>query len=49
MLDCVLSAVFCRSMGWQTNENVTNYYKQKLAQIEPSSRPHTAPVMVRHS
>ena len=27
-------------MGWQTNENVTNYYKQKLAQIDtPPSRP----------
>ena len=33
-----------RSMGWQTNENVTNYYKQKLSQIDaPPSRPQVQP------
>ena len=37
---CFYLAHVSRSMGWQTNENVTNYYKQKLAQIDaPPSRP----------
>ena len=42
-------------MGWQTNENVTNYYKQKLAQIDtPPSRPqviatmHCIPILDLH-
>jgi len=39
----MLEVIELRSMGWQTNENVTNYYQQKLAQIE-APRPHTAPV-----
>lgn len=42
----MLEIIELRSMGWQTNENVTNYYKQKLAQIELPTRPHTAPVML---
>ena len=37
-------------MGWQTNENVTNYYKQKLAQIDtPPSRPQVWAVCIPHS
>ena len=33
-------------MGWQTNENVTNYYKQKLAQIDtPPARPQVIAIM----
>jgi hypothetical protein len=43
----MLEIIELRSMGWQTNENVTNYYKQKLAQIDtPPSRPQTAPVQL---
>ena len=38
----MLEVIELRSMGWQTNENVTNYYQQKLAQIE-APRPATAP------
>jgi len=46
----MLELIELRSMGWQPNENVTNYYKQKLAQIEyesnsgSSARAQTAPV-----
>ena len=33
-------------MGWQTNENVTNYYKQKLAQIDtPPARPQVITII----
>jgi len=43
----MLEIIELRSMGWQTNENVTNYYKQKLAQIDnPPPRPQTAPVQL---
>lgn len=43
----MLEIIELRSMGWQTNENVTNYYKQKLAQIEVSPpRTQTAPVQL---
>jgi len=43
----MLEIIELRSMGWLTNENVTNYYKQKLAQIDtPPSRPQTAPVQL---
>jgi len=38
----MLEVIELRSMGWQTNENVTNYYQQKLAEIE-APRPATAP------
>ena len=46
----LLELIELRAMAWQTNENVTNYYKQKFAQIEtdlaePSS-PVTAPVQL---
>ena len=30
----LLEIIELRAMNWQTNENVTNYYKQKLAQVE---------------
>ena len=42
----MLELLELRSMNWQPNENVVNYYKQKLAQIESNSRPgqsQTAP------
>merc|ERR1712180_316292 len=43
----MLEIIELRSMGWQTNENVTNYYKQKLAQIDnPPPRVQTAPVQL---
>jgi hypothetical protein len=43
----MLEIIDLRSMGWQTNENVTNYYKQKLATIEaPAARAQTAPVQL---
>merc|ERR1712203_683308 len=43
----MLEIIELRSMGWQTNENVTNYYKQKLSQIDaPPSRLQTAPVQL---
>jgi len=46
----MLEIIELRSMGWQTNENVTNYYKQKLAQIDTSPpRPQTAPVQLNPS
>jgi len=38
----MLEIIELRTMGWQANENVTNYYKQKLAQIESESNPNTA-------
>jgi len=45
----MLEIIELRSMGWQPNENVTNYYKQKLVQIEcknnsNAGRSQTAPV-----
>jgi len=46
----MLELIELRTMGWQPNENVTNYYKQKLAQIEyessmgSSAKSQTAPV-----
>jgi len=46
----MLEIIELRTMGWQPNENVTNYYKQKLAQIEFESnnsipsKAQTAPV-----
>lgn len=46
----MLEIIELRSMSWQTNENVTNYYKQKLAQIEViPQRPQTAPVLLNPS
>jgi len=42
----MLELLELRSMNWQPNENVVNYYKQKLAQIESNTRPgqsQTAP------
>ena len=49
----LLELIELRAMAWQTIENVTNYYKQKFAQIEtelaePSS-PVTAPVQLNPS
>ena len=44
---CFYLAHMSRSMGWLTNENVTNYYKQKLAQIDtPPSRPQVYPLCI---
>jgi len=48
----MLEMIELRTMGWQPNENVSNYYKQKLAQIEHessigpgcSTKAQTAPV-----
>ena len=50
----MLELIELRTMGWQPNENVTNYYKQKLAQIECESNPsstkaQTAPVSLNPS
>ena len=33
----LLEVIELRAMDWVGNENVTNYYKQKLAQIEVRS------------
>jgi len=44
----MLELLELRSMNWQPNENVVNYYKQKLAQIESntsSGQSQTAPPM----
>jgi len=50
----MLEIIELRTMGWQPNENVTNYYKQKLAQIEYESnmnniKAQTAPVSLNPS
>jgi len=51
----MLELIELRTMGWQPNENVTNYYKQKLAQIEyesttgSSAKAQTAPVSLNPS
>jgi len=51
----MLEIIELRSMGWLPNENVTNYYKQKLAQIEfevnstCSTKSQTAPVSLNPS
>lgn len=51
----MLELIELRTMGWQPNENVTNYYKQKLAQIEyesstgSSAKSQTAPVSLNPS
>ena len=50
----MLELIELRTMGWQPNENVTNYYKQKLAQIEcesntSSTKAQTAPVSLNPS
>ena len=50
----MLELIELRTMGWQPNENVTNYYKQKLAQIECESntshtKSQTAPVSLNPS
>jgi len=46
----MLEIIELRTMNWKTNENVTNYYKQKLAQIETESlSPKTAPVILNPS
>lgn len=51
----MLEIIELRTMGWKTNENVTNYYKQKLAQIETEAKQSslsgskTAPVILNPS
>jgi len=50
----MLEIIELRTMGWQPNENVINYYKQKLAQIEfesnsTSIKAQTAPVSLNPS
>jgi len=51
----MLEIIELRSMCWLPNENVTNYYKQKLAQIEfeanstSSTKAQTAPVSLNPS
>jgi len=50
----MLELIELRTMEWQPNENVTNYYKQKLAQIEcesntSSTKAQTAPVSLNPS
>merc|ERR1719508_53606 len=50
----MLEIIELRTMGWQPNENVTNYYKQKLVQIEYESntnsiKAQTAPVLLNPS
>ena len=50
----MLELIELRTMRWQPNENVTNYYKQNLAQIEcksnmSSTKAQTAPVSLNPS